>query len=83
MNNVWKKVWPKCVYGFVGLGTDGTEVMLPVERLHQEITTLVQDTGFRDVDEENVEELLISQGKDFSNEDLIELEQQKSTTTRR
>lgn len=75
MISLWRKLWPKSIHGFVGFVAADADVVLPVERLHLEITTLAQDAGFHDMDKENVKELLTSRGEDFPNEDLIELEQ--------
>lgn len=67
MSSAWKKLWPECVHDFVGFGNEDVQV-----------TALAQEAGFKEVNEENVGELLTSHREDLSNEDLIELEQQRT-----
>ena len=68
MNAVWKKVWPECVHNFTGFAD--------VPLITSQIVDLAQEAGFEEVDEEDVDDLLESHAEPFSNEDLMELEQQ-------
>uniref|UniRef100_UPI00358F6F9C uncharacterized protein isoform X1 n=1 Tax=Myxine glutinosa TaxID=7769 RepID=UPI00358F6F9C len=70
MNGVWRKLWPECVHDFRGF--------VNVPEIHPEIVGLAKEAGFDEVDLDDVVELLESHGEDLSNQDLIELEQQRA-----
>ncbi|KAK3875186.1 hypothetical protein Pcinc_019926 [Petrolisthes cinctipes] len=70
MNGVWKKIWPECIYGFKGFPQQSI--------LTKEIVMLAQQAGFEEVDENDVTELLESHNEELTNEDLMELEQERA-----
>lgn len=70
MNGVWRKIWPECVYGFKGFPQQDT--------LTKDIVKLAQQAGFEEVDENDVTELLESHNEELTNEDLLELEQERA-----
>ncbi|KAK3884365.1 hypothetical protein Pcinc_011376 [Petrolisthes cinctipes] len=70
MNGVWRKIWPECIYGFKGFPQQSI--------LTKEIVRLAQQAGFEEVDENDVTELLESQNEELTNEDLMELEQERA-----
>ncbi|CAM2107084.1 unnamed protein product [Caretta caretta] len=69
MNGVWRRAWPDAVHSFVGF--DG------IPALEQEIMKLAKDVCFKEVEEEEVQELLESHTEQLTNEKLIELDQQR------
>ncbi|XP_031819975.1 tigger transposable element-derived protein 1 isoform X3 [Sarcophilus harrisii] len=73
LNSGWKKLWPECV-------SDEGE-SLPAEaiaQIEQDIVNLAHELGFRDVVEADVVQLLQSHGADLSNEELMQLEQERA-----
>ncbi|KAG7163771.1 Tigger transposable element-derived protein 1-like 205 [Homarus americanus] len=80
MNGVWKKNWPMCVYEYPGFPQSPAAT-------NQQIVQLVQQAGFNEVHEENIEDLLEGYGESLTNEELLQLEPtlhaffKKKTTT--
>ncbi|XP_036599095.1 tigger transposable element-derived protein 1-like [Trichosurus vulpecula] len=73
MNSGWKKLWPECV--------SSDHEALPAEavrQIEQEIVSLAHKLGFGDIVEADVAQLLQSRGADLSNEELMQLEQERA-----
>uniref|UniRef100_UPI00358DF661 tigger transposable element-derived protein 1-like isoform X2 n=1 Tax=Myxine glutinosa TaxID=7769 RepID=UPI00358DF661 len=70
MSGVWRNVWPECVHYLKDF------VDLPAIRT--QIVDLAKEAGFNEVDEDDVGELLESHGEDLTNDDLIQLDQQRA-----
>ncbi|XP_065412567.1 tigger transposable element-derived protein 1-like [Chrysemys picta bellii] len=68
MNSVWHCAWPDAVHSFMGFDA--------VPAVEQEIVKLAKDVGFKEVEEDDVWELLESHAEQ-TNEELIELGQQR------
>ena len=68
MKGVWKKIWPElsCSSDF------NPENELSNSR--QDIVDMARSVGFEDVDQANVDELLQSHLSEITNEDLLEME---------
>ena len=48
-----------------------------VSEARQQIVDMVLQVGFEEVDEDDVEDLLLSQSEELSNEDLLALEEER------
>ncbi|KAH1169657.1 hypothetical protein KIL84_000642 [Mauremys mutica] len=68
MNGVWCHAWPDAVHSFMGFDA--------IPGLEQEIVKLAKDVSFKEVEEEDIQELLESHVEQLTNEELIELDQQ-------
>ncbi|CAM2118129.1 unnamed protein product [Caretta caretta] len=77
MNGIWCCAWPGAVHSFMGFDA--------IPALKQEIVKLVKDVGFEEVEvkEEDVQELLGSDTKQLTNEELTELDQQRISKERK
>ncbi|XP_003418168.1 tigger transposable element-derived protein 1 [Loxodonta africana] len=71
MNNVWKKIWPECVRFQSFSQTDS------IAWLQQNIVTLAKNMAFEEVINADVGQLLRSHEEDLSNEELMQLEQER------
>ncbi|XP_006860315.1 PREDICTED: tigger transposable element-derived protein 1-like [Chrysochloris asiatica] len=72
MNSLWKKIWPECVQFHSVPQTDN------IVRLQQNIVSLAQNVAFEEVVETDVGQLLQSHEEDLSNEELMQLEQERA-----
>ncbi|KAK4308438.1 hypothetical protein Pmani_019859 [Petrolisthes manimaculis] len=73
LNSTWKKLWPECVktgFDFTGFDDMGT--------IRKDIVRLFHLAGFKEVDEDDVQELLQSHSEPLSNEDLMQLDQHRA-----
>ncbi|XP_018600856.2 tigger transposable element-derived protein 1-like [Scleropages formosus] len=70
MNSAWKNLCPKYVHGFKGFEDD-------LKCVRKEIVLLAMKAGFEDVDDENVSELLASHNEILSNEELLQLDEER------
>ncbi|KAK4320205.1 hypothetical protein Pmani_008924 [Petrolisthes manimaculis] len=73
LNSTWKKLWPECVktgFDFTGFDDMGT--------IRKNIVRLFHLAGFKEVDEDDVQELLQSHSEPLSNEDLMQLDQHRA-----
>ncbi|XP_061435415.1 tigger transposable element-derived protein 1-like [Lethenteron reissneri] len=78
VNAAWRKIWPRCVVARPagsGLAEEATEEVL------RDIVGLARSAGLDNVEESDVAELLDSHGGELSNDDLVELLQQRSGGT--
>ena len=64
------QLWPEAVIEFRGF----TEV--EVSEARQQIVDMALKVGFEEVDEDDVEDLLLSHREELSNEDLVALEEE-------
>ena len=71
MNRVWRKIWPECIGDFHGLEQ-------PINEVHEQIVGLAHHTGLIEGEAEDVVELLESHGEELSNDDLMQMEQQRA-----
>ena len=62
MNGVWRKLWPECVNDLKGFN-----YVFPT--MKKIILCLVNKTGFDEVEEADVTQLLQSHGEELTNED--------------
>ncbi|KYO33866.1 CENPB DNA-binding domain-containing protein 1-like [Alligator mississippiensis] len=71
MNGVWRKLWADCVQ-------DSQEVEEPVVTIQDNIVELGRKIGFVELEPKEIQELIDSNREKLSNEDLIQIEQQRS-----
>ncbi|KAK4328695.1 hypothetical protein Pmani_000891 [Petrolisthes manimaculis] len=72
MNGCWKKLWKECVNDFAGFKVkDTSEVRMDIMRLSHL-------AGFKEVNEDDIQELLDSHDEPLTNEDLMQLEQERA-----
>ncbi|XP_063843232.1 tigger transposable element-derived protein 1-like [Scylla paramamosain] len=72
VNGCWRQIWEECVTDFKGF-TDMADV-------RRDIVHLSHLAGFTEVDELDVEDFLESHDQPLSNEDLVQLEQERLVT---
>lgn len=65
LNGVWKKLCPQFVHSFEGFAVDDV-----ISKANRDTVTLAKDLGLAEVEEEDIEELLLSHRQELSNEDL-------------
>jgi hypothetical protein len=70
MNSVWKKILPMCVI------SDNLQKL--VLKIQEGIVKLAQDVGFKEFNDNDVEELLQSNMEPLTNEDLMATEQERA-----
>ena len=73
MNGCWGKLWPECNTGFGGF--DGAA---NVRAITNDIVRLSHLAGFREVDEDDIEDLLESHDEPLTNEELMDLAQERA-----
>ncbi|XP_019391383.1 PREDICTED: centrosomal protein of 89 kDa isoform X4 [Crocodylus porosus] len=71
MNGVWRKFWAGCVQ-------DSQEFEEPVVTIRDNIIELGRKIGFDELEPEDIQELIDFNREELSNEDLIQMEQQRS-----
>ncbi|XP_051830692.1 tigger transposable element-derived protein 1-like [Antechinus flavipes] len=72
MNSVWKKIWPECVH------VHDVSQIENITQIQQDILALASDIGFAELVEADVDQLLQSHAEDLSNEELMQLEQERA-----
>ncbi|XP_020844762.1 tigger transposable element-derived protein 1 [Phascolarctos cinereus] len=72
MNSAWKKIWPECVHAHDASQTE------TITQIQQDIVALANDLGFGELLEADVGQLLQSHDEDLSNEELMQLEQERA-----
>ncbi|XP_043837136.1 CENPB DNA-binding domain-containing protein 1 [Dromiciops gliroides] len=72
MNSVWKKMWPECVH------VHDVSQIETITQIQQDIVALANDIGFGELVEADVGQLLQSHDEDLSNEELMQLEQERA-----
>ncbi|KAM9061128.1 tigger transposable element-derived protein 1-like [Sarcophilus harrisii] len=72
MNSVWKKIWPECVHAH-----DVSQIE-NITQIQQDILALANDIGFAELVEADVDQLLQSHDEELSNEELMQLEQERA-----
>jgi hypothetical protein len=72
MDNSWKKLWPEACHDFRGFEENEAAVT-------NDIVELANQLGMDEVDIDNVQELSQSHQTSLTNEELVELEQHRST----
>ncbi|XP_068941605.1 tigger transposable element-derived protein 1-like [Petaurus breviceps papuanus] len=72
MNRVWEKIWPECVH------LHDVSQIETITQIQQGIVALANDLGFGEVVETDVVQLLQSHDEDLSNEELMQVEQERA-----
>ncbi|KAK4311594.1 hypothetical protein Pmani_016911 [Petrolisthes manimaculis] len=70
MNVSWRKLWKDCVTDFTGCPD--------LKDVRKDLVRLSHIAGFNEVDEEDIQQLFDSHEEPLSNEDLIQIEQQRT-----
>ena len=82
MRAVWKHIIPHCANDFGGFAehcaNDFVGFAEQVTTVVEEITDIGRQLGFDEIDNENVHELIESHAEDLSDNDLINMEQQRA-----
>ena len=71
MNRVWRKIWPECIGYLLGFEQ-------PINEVHEQIVGVAHHAGLIEGEVEDVVELLESHGEELSNDDLMQMEQQRA-----
>uniref|UniRef100_A0A8C9VTT6 HTH CENPB-type domain-containing protein n=1 Tax=Scleropages formosus TaxID=113540 RepID=A0A8C9VTT6_SCLFO len=74
MNAVWSKLCPSHSRGLPGLKPEELQ-----SKIQKEIVKLAEEAGFKDVDEEDVAEVLTSHNEELRTEELVELEKARKS----
>lgn len=74
MNGCWTKIWKECVNDFARFKVKDTS------EVRKDIARLSHLAGFKEVNEDDIQELLDSHDEPLSNEDLMQLEQERAKT---
>ncbi|KAK4315557.1 hypothetical protein Pmani_013248 [Petrolisthes manimaculis] len=72
MNGSWKNLWKECVNDFAGFKVKDTS------EVRKDIMRLSHLAGFKEVNEDDIQELLDSHDEPLTNEDLMQLEQERA-----
>ncbi|KAK4307354.1 hypothetical protein Pmani_020873 [Petrolisthes manimaculis] len=70
MNGSWRKLWEDCVTDFTGFPD--------LKDVRKDLVRLSHSAGFNEVDEEDIQQLFDSHAEPLSNEDLMEIEQERA-----
>ncbi|KAK4312082.1 hypothetical protein Pmani_016438 [Petrolisthes manimaculis] len=70
MNGSWRKLWKDCVTDFTGFPD--------LKDVRKDLVRLLHSAGFNEVDEEDIQQLFDSHAEPLSNEDLMEIEQERA-----